>query len=312
MEPSGGHKSRILIIGGTGHLGKFIVAASARAGHPTTALVRAAAPPASGRARLLQSFSDAGVTILQGDIGDHDLLVKAVKAADVVISVVGYDHVGEQSKIIDAIKEAGGNVKRFIPSDFGNDADHAHIVEPAKATFDVEAQIRRTVEAEGIPYTFVSCNFFAGYYLPTLVQPGASGLPTDKVVILGDGNTKAIFVNEEDIATFTIKAVDDPRTLNKVLHIRPPENALSMNDLVSLWENKVGKTFERVYLTEEEVFKQIRECPPLGIDLAILHSAYINGDHINFEIEPLVGVEATEIYPDIKYSTVDEYLNRLL
>uniref|UniRef100_A0A0E0HR00 NmrA-like domain-containing protein n=1 Tax=Oryza nivara TaxID=4536 RepID=A0A0E0HR00_ORYNI len=270
MEPGDRNKSRILIIGGTGHLGKFIVAASARAGHPTSALVRATAPPppatggggSSSRARLLQSFRDAGVTILQGDIGDHDLLVKAVRAADVVISVVGYHDVGEQMKIIAAIKEAG-NIKRFIPSDFGNDADHAHIVEPAKATFDVEAQIRRTVEAEGIPYTFVSCNFFAGFYLPTLVQPGASGLPADKVVILGDGNTKAIFVDEEDIATFTIKGVDDPRMLNK--------------------------------------------CSPLSIDLAILHSVYINGDHINFEIKPTVGVEATQIYPDIKYNTVDEY-----
>jgi hypothetical protein len=44
--------------------------------------------------------------------------------------------------------------------------------------------------------------------------------------------------------------VDDPRMLNKVLHIRPPENALSMNDLVSLWEKKMGRTFERVYLVK--------------------------------------------------------------
>jgi uncharacterized protein YbjT (DUF2867 family) len=73
MEPGDRNKSRILIIGGTGHLGKFIVAASARAGHPTSALVRATAPPppatggggSSSRARLLQSFRDAGVTILQ-------------------------------------------------------------------------------------------------------------------------------------------------------------------------------------------------------------------------------------------------------
>uniref|UniRef100_A0A0E0E1Z6 NmrA-like domain-containing protein n=1 Tax=Oryza meridionalis TaxID=40149 RepID=A0A0E0E1Z6_9ORYZ len=84
-----------------------------------------------------------------------------------------------------------------------------------------------------------------------------------------------------------------------------------MNDLVSLWE-KVGRTFERVYLTEEAVLEQIRECSPLSIDLAILHSVYINGDYINFEIKPTVGVEATQIYPDIKYTTVDEYLNRLL
>lgn len=56
----------------------------------------------------------------------------------------------------------------------------------------------------------------------------------------------------------------------------------------------------------------LAECSPLCIDLAILHSVYINGDHINFEIKPTVGVEATQIYPDIKYTTVDEYLNRLL
>jgi hypothetical protein len=36
--------------------------------------------------------------------------VKAVRAADVVISVVGYHDVGEQMKIIAAIKEAG-NIK---------------------------------------------------------------------------------------------------------------------------------------------------------------------------------------------------------
>jgi len=35
------------------------------------------------------------------------------------------------------------------------------------------------------------------------------------------------------------------------------------------------------------------------------------GEH-EFEIDPSSGVEATELYPDVKYTTVDEYLNRLL
>ena len=63
---------------------------------------------------------------------------------------------------------------------------------------------------------------------------------------------------EDDIGTYTIKAVDDPRTLNKVLHMRPQGNILSHNELVSLWENKVGKTFDRVYLSEEEVLKKLK------------------------------------------------------
>lgn len=70
--------------------------------------------------------------------------------------------------------------------------DRVHAVEPAKSTYAKKAQIRRAVEAAGIPYTFVSSNFFAGCFVPTLGQVGVAGLPTDKVVIFGDGNTKGI------------------------------------------------------------------------------------------------------------------------
>ena len=50
-----------------------------------------------------------------------------------------------------------------------------------------------------------------------------------------------MFVDEEDIAMCTIKELDDPRTLNKALYLRLPENTLSVNELVALWENKIGK-----------------------------------------------------------------------
>lgn len=66
-----------------------------------------------------------------------------------------------------------------------------------------------------------------------------------------------MFNKEEDIATYTINAVDDPRTLNKILYVRPPMNTYSFNDLVSLWENKIGKTLERIYVPEEQLLKQI-------------------------------------------------------
>lgn len=70
--------------------------------------------------------------------------------------------------------------------------------------------------------------------------------------------TIAIFGTEEDVGTYTIKAVDDPRTLNKILYLRPPSNILSHNELISLWEKKVGKTFERVYIPEDDVLKKIQ------------------------------------------------------
>ncbi|XVE94687.1 hypothetical protein REPUB_Repub02eG0030500 [Reevesia pubescens] len=305
-------KSKVLIIGGTGYIGKFIVEASAKEGHPTFALVRESTVSDPVKGKIIENFKNLGVQLLYGDLYDHESLAKAIKQVDVVISAVGHMQIADQVKIIAAIKEAG-NVKRFLPSEFGTDVDQHHAVEPAKSAFATKAQIRRAIEAEGIPYTYVPANCFAGYFLPNLSQPGATSPPRDKVVILGDGNAKAVFNNEVDIGTYTIKAVDDPRTLNKTLFIKPPKNTYSFNEIVALWEKLIGKTLEKTYVPEDQLLKQIQEAPiPINVVLAISHSIFVKGDHANFEIEPSFGVEASERYPEVKYTTVEEYLSRFV
>ncbi|KAL9418125.1 hypothetical protein AB3S75_041026 [Citrus x aurantiifolia] len=306
-------KSKILSIGGTGYIGKFIVEASVKAGHPTFVLVRESTVSGPSKSQLLDHFKNLGVNFLVGDVLNHESLVKAIKQVDVVISTVGHTLIADQVKIIAAIKEAG-NVKRFFPSEFGNDVDRVEgAVEPTKSTYDVKAKIRRAVEAEGLPYTYVESYCFDGYFLPNLLQPEATAPPRDKVVILGDGNPKAVFNKEDDIGTYTIKAVDDPRTLNKNFYIQPPGNIYSFNDLVSLWERKIGKTLEKEYVSEEQLLKNIQEAaPPHNVILSIYHSAFVKGVQTNFKIEPSFGVEASQLYPDVKYTTVDEYLNQFV
>lgn len=49
---------------------------------------------------------------------------------------------------------------------------------------------------------------------------------------------------------------------------------------------------------------------PLNVRLGIMHSVFVKGDHTNFVIEPSFGVEASELYPDVKYATVDEMLDQ--
>ncbi|KAK2665342.1 hypothetical protein Ddye_003916 [Dipteronia dyeriana] len=184
-------KSKILIIGGTGYIGKFIVEASAKAGNPTFVLVRESTLSSASRAKVVQNFKNLGVNFIIGDLYNHESLVQAMKQVEVVISTIARHQLADQDKIISAIKEAG-NIKRFFPSEFGTDVDRGHAVEPAKAAFARKAKIRRAVEAEGIPYTYVSSNLFAGIYLANLSQVGATAAapPTDKVIILGDGNPK--------------------------------------------------------------------------------------------------------------------------
>ncbi|KAM0028862.1 putative NmrA-like domain, NAD(P)-binding domain superfamily [Helianthus debilis subsp. tardiflorus] len=336
-------RSKILIIGGTGYTGKFIVEASANAGHPTFVLVRESTLSDPSKSSVIDCFKKAGVNIITGDLHDNERLITAIKQVDVVISAVGLSQLADQVKIVAAIKEAG-NIKKFYPSEFGNDVDRSHAVGPAKTLFATKAQVRRAIEAENIPYTYIHSNCFAGYLLPTLAQSGVTAPPRDKVVSLGDGNAKAVFNEEHDIATYTIKTVDDPRTVNKSVYINPPGNIYSFNELVSLWEKKIGKTLEKVYLSEDQVLKNIEgkldeyynkisyffsffltlnvyklfvlylaESPfPDSLIMSISHTVFVKGDQTNFEIEPSFGVEASELYPDVKYTTVDEHLSRFV
>ncbi|PAN31747.1 hypothetical protein PAHAL_5G441300 [Panicum hallii] len=306
-------KSKILVVGATGYLGRHVVVASTRLGHPTFALVRDMAPSDAAKAALLKSFQDAGVTLVKGDLYDQASLVGAVRLADVVISTVGAQQIADQTRLIDAIKEAG-NVKRFIPSEFGLDADRSDAVEPARSTFIItKAAIRRAAERAGVPYTLVWTGYFFGYGLPGIGQVLARSPPADKAVVLGGGDTRASFADEGDIGTYTVLAAGDPRAANTTLYVRPPANTLSHNELLALWEGKTGGAFERVYIPEDAVLKQIQEAPTPrdSILLSIGHAVHVKGEH-EFEIDPSSGVDATELYPGVRYTTVDDYLNSLL
>ena len=70
-------------------------------------------------------------------------------------------------------------------------------------------------------------------------------------------HTAGVFVKVSDVADFTISALDDPRTLNKVVYLRPEGNVYSLNELVEIWECKIGKKLEKNYVSEEELLKKI-------------------------------------------------------
>ncbi|KAK2662638.1 hypothetical protein Ddye_001212 [Dipteronia dyeriana] len=164
-----------------------------------------------------------------------------------------------QLKLVHAIQEAG-NVKRFLPSEFGTDpAKMDKAMEPGRITFDDKMKVRKAIEEAGIPYTYVSANCFAGYFLGGLCQPGQILPSKDHVVLLGDGNPPAIYVDEDDIAMYTIKAIDDPRTLNKTVYISPPKNILSQRQVAEIWEKLIGKELHKSSISKEEFLAAMKE-----------------------------------------------------
>ncbi|XP_044972324.1 phenylcoumaran benzylic ether reductase Pyrc5-like [Hordeum vulgare subsp. vulgare] len=312
--------SSILVIGGTGNIGQHLVTASLKAGHRTAVLVRPTTVASdSDKAKLLNSLEARGVSVVYGDMNNHKSLVAAIKQhGEVVISAVGHGRPEEldgQLKIIEAIKEVGC-VKRFVPSEFGCDVEHhvEHTLEPANSMIVTpKLRVRRAIRDAGIPHTIICSYWATGLLFSTLGNSGENGPLSTGVDIFGDENSRAIFVNEKDMSMLTIRAVEDPRTLDKILHVRPPANMRSFGQLVHLLEKKTGKTFERHYVTEPELVKKIQEAPfPLNFQLAMVHSTVAHAGACEHAVDPAVSVEATLLYPDVQFIKVEDCLDGFL
>ncbi|KAJ9537557.1 hypothetical protein OSB04_030290 [Centaurea solstitialis] len=303
-------KLKVLIIGGTGFIGKRLVKASLEHNHETYILQRPDMGVDIGKVQMLLSFKKQGARLVVGSFNDHHSLVEAVKLVDVVICATS--RILLQLKLVDAIKEAG-NVKRFLPSEFGtNPARMADALEPGRVIFDDKMVVRKAIEDAGIPFTYVSANCFAGIFVGGLCQIGHLLPSRDSVVLFGDGNQKSVFVDEDDVAAYTIKTIDDPRTLNKTIYLRPPENILSQREVVEIWEKLIGKELKKSCLSEQEIFEIMKEkdLEERGIWAHFYHFFY-EGCLANFEIED-DAEEASVLYPDIKYTKMEDYLKQYL
>ncbi|XP_058103921.1 isoflavone reductase homolog [Magnolia sinica] len=310
-------KSRVLVVGGTGYIGKRIVKASLALGHETYVLQRPEIGLNIEKVQMLLSFKAQGAHLVEGSFSDHQSLVDAVKQVDVVICTISgvhgrSHHILMQLKLVDAIKEAG-NIKRFLPSEFGTDpAQMAHAMEPGRVSFDEKMVVRKAIQDAGIPFTYISANCFAGYFVGSLCQFGRITPSRESVLLLGDGNIKSIYLDEDDIGTYTIKTIDDPRTLNKTVYLRPPENILSQREIVGMWEKHTGKELKKSSISAEDFLATMKDMDFAGqVALTHFYHIFYEGCLANFEIGE-DGVEASELYPEVNYTRVDEYLKRYL
>ena len=88
-------------------------------------------------------------------------------------------------------------------------------------------------------------------------------------------NVTAIYVDEDDIAMYTIKTIDDPRTLNKTLYLRPPQNILSQREVVEVWEKLIGKQLRKSSISKEEFLATMKSKSTISRSLYIRQSCML-------------------------------------
>nr|ABV02071.1 Isoflavone reductase [Fagopyrum cymosum] len=305
-------KGKVLVVGGTGYIGRRLVEASLRQGHETFVLQRPEICFDIDKIQTLLALKKKGARVVEGSFSDHRSLVQAVKMADVVICPMSGLHFRThnlllQLKLVEAIKEAG-NIKRFLPSEFGMDLarmkDH---LKPGNVTVHEKMEVRNAIEDANIPFTYISANCLAGYFVGSLSQLGTLVPPKDNLTIYGDGNVKVVYVDDDDVATYTIKTIDDPRTLNKTLYIRPPENILSQRELIGIWEKLIGKELNKKSISGQELLDMKGDVDYVTqVIICRVYHIFIDGCLTNFKVAE--DEEASKLYPEVNYKRMDEFL----
>uniref|UniRef100_A0A1J3F1A1 Pinoresinol reductase 2 n=1 Tax=Noccaea caerulescens TaxID=107243 RepID=A0A1J3F1A1_NOCCA len=307
-------KTRVLVVGGTGSLGRRIVSACLAEGHETYVLQRPEIGVDIEKVQLLYSFKRLGAHLVEASFSDHQSLVSAVKQVDVVVSAMSGVHFRShnilvQLKLVEAIKEAG-NIKRFLPSEFGMDPPRmGHALPPGRETFDQKMEVRNAIEAAGIPHTYLVGACFAGYFAGNLSQMLTLVPPKKNVNIYGTGNVKVVFADEDDIAKYTSKTLDDPRTMNKTVYIRPTDNILTQMELVQMWEKLTGKELEKTNVSAHDFLADLEDESkgiPHQAGLGHFYHVFYEGCLTDHEVKD--DEEVSKLYPEVKYTRMDEYL----
>ena len=254
---------KILVIGSTGQLGFTIAKKLTQTDHDVVAFHRS-----SSDITALQQLPN--VVLAQGNLLDPDTLGPALKGVDVVISTSNAalpsrkeDHfkndvIGHKN-LIEACKEAG--IKQFIftsGTDFGSMESRLPLPRSKR-------QIEDDLAASGIPYTvfkaahFMDIHFaFMGSELPlndvvvsSLRRPfkfmnnfydgvRKNMAEKDTFGVVGKGDQPFSPICIDDVAEFHIKAVGNPKAMNRIITIGGPEE-LTPLDVKAIFEEAYGK-----------------------------------------------------------------------
>jgi NADH dehydrogenase len=215
----------ILVAGGTGRLGRLVVARLATAGLDVRVSSRESSP--------VGVLAD-GVEFVRADVRDRASLAPAFEGVTTVVSAVqGFAGPGGitpasvdrdgNANLVDRAVAAGADV--VLMSIVGASPDSP--MELFRAKYDAEQHLR----ASGARWTIVRATAFVELWAEIMAKP----------IVFGRGDNPVNFVSVNDVADVVVRAVVDDRLRGTVLEVGGPEN-LTFNELAARLQRARGTT----------------------------------------------------------------------
>ncbi|HEX7706849.1 MAG TPA: SDR family oxidoreductase [Thermoanaerobaculia bacterium] len=226
----------IVIVGGTGTMGRLTTRKLLAAGERVTVVTR---DPARA-----ESLRQAGAEIVRGDLLDRTSLLRACEGAGTVLSAahslfgrgrhasVHVDGRGQRD-LIDAAAKSG--VQHFVLTsafDFG--AAYQEV-----PFFRIKYETEEYLRASGLSHTILRPTAFMDPHAHTLL--GLRVATGQRVVSFGDGSARRNFIAPEDVARVAVAVIRDPALGGGIVDIGGPEN-LDDREVIRIYERLSGRT----------------------------------------------------------------------
>tara|TARA_B100000497_G_C7635206_1_gene381815 strand:+ start:272 stop:1219 length:948 start_codon:yes stop_codon:yes gene_type:complete len=228
----------ILIVGGTGTLGRQIVKQALDEGYQVKCLVR--------DFRRGSFLKDWGAELLYGDLSIPETIPPTLKGINVIIdcatirssSSYTSETVDWKGKValIEAAKVA--RIKKFLSFSILNASKNKSI-----ALLDLKLQLEKKLANSNIPYTIFQCSgFFQG-----LISQYAIPVLDGETIWLSGNEAPVAYLDAQDAAEAVVKSLNNNESDNKVISLIG-EKFWTSKEVIDLCERLSGKTAKISYI----------------------------------------------------------------
>jgi uncharacterized protein YbjT (DUF2867 family) len=288
-----------LVVGATGLVGGVVAQQLRKQACDVRALVRGGAAHQGARA-----LSQAGVSIVAGDLRDPVAVASACRGVDTIVCTAtsmpaaGGDALQRVDQdgvlgLITAAERAG--VRRFVYTSFSS---NIRVDSPlALAKRSCEARLAES----SMQSVILQPSFFMEVWLgPHLGFDAARA----QARIYGDGKAGVSYVSALDVAAFAVSAATAPGELRDVLQIGGPEPVPQLG-AVAVFERALGRSFSLEHVPIQALEVQHQSADPLQKTFAALMIACALGD-------PVTKARQTADRYGVQLTTIEDYALGLL
>ncbi|KAJ3390475.1 hypothetical protein HDU80_011282 [Chytriomyces hyalinus] len=300
----------IAVVGGTSAIGQALIKNLLTTKGEFDSVILLTRDPESAASKGLAAFG-AETRKIPSELSAAAIpaLVESLKGVDVLVSVVGFTGIANQANLVHACIQAG--VKRFFPSEFGNDVDlHASTIPFMAEKITLRQLLRSEEVVSKLEHTFIENSYFMEFLFSPFMAFEISGTSVS-VNIPGTGDVPITVTHQSDIGRYVAEVLRADPALSRNKALKFEGDRLTWHQARELVQNAVtskpgvSSKFTTTYTSVEELEKRLETAQGFESISVQLFLMAARG-------QGLLSRNDNRLFPKVKPTSVKEYVATLI